>query len=725
MLRSTTVAMLFGRVGAASLAMKMAEIKATAGFDPREPPQHRAVIDVGVYVEHLLDVSIEGHTFDMDFYLTQEWLDGRNFSALFSDENLVEQEEPRSARSARNLFSMSGKTGRPRRLAKVTTTSSETFDPQAGDVVMYYITDTNPQGARYTATIISTGLGVDGNATYMISYEDEAGHPVQRLTYINSLSPMALPARRFVEFGHNDLIWEPDVHITNLHQGMMNTHDQLLRIYDDGHVEFIRLVWARLDMLEKVNIGHPKDRLVLETYIASLSHSTKRINIREHPTMNGLEESLVDKWSAGWDHESHEFHVSDKKPDYAHADPCRQERRSEYVFKLFVSRPSAPDLSSKLKQLPFKATAEPAHLTEVNVGVFFEQLRAVDDKLHEFTSIFYAVYRWRDERNYSILFDDAHFLETEVLVCNAGQHAIRSLDDNGNPIAQEDDPTHHRVRRLSRRLAASSAASGSSSQSGDASGDEETLTRRFVEFGRSEQKLLWQPDLHVVNAKGEPQIHSDLTRLYDDGWVEIIRLQEGVLEMLHPDYVSFPFDSQGLNVEIESTSHSSHRVVLISLEEMIGVEESMLGDWVAGWTFISEDHHVFLRSPDYTHGSACRGETLSRFDFHLVLEREGWKTVEQVLVPCTMLVLISFIAFFIDIKTLIVRISVGCLTFLTMTNWEASTVETFASQEHPVWFIEYFKVMRLILAMTLWQTFFSSFIGEKVSVRLSRDKLTY
>ena len=85
MLRSTTVAMLFGRVGAASLAMAMAEIKATAGFDPREPPQHRTAIDVGVYVEHLLDVSIEEHTFDMDFYLTQEWLDGRNFSALFSD----------------------------------------------------------------------------------------------------------------------------------------------------------------------------------------------------------------------------------------------------------------------------------------------------------------------------------------------------------------------------------------------------------------------------------------------------------------------------------------------------------------------------------------------------------------------------------------------------------------------------------------------------------------
>ena len=353
----------------------------------------------------------------------------------------------------------------------------------------------------------------------------------------------------------------------------------------------------------------------------------------------------------------------------------------------------------------------------------------MDDRLHEFTSIFYTVYRWKDERDYSILFNDENFIETESVVCSEGQHAIRNLDDDGKVYwtVAEDDSADHRLRRLSRRLSASSSgssgssgssavsgSSGSSSVSGSAgsagsasvtgsagsSADSgQTTTRKFVEFGHDERKLLWQPDLHVVNEKGDPQIHSELMRIYEDGWVESIELQEGVLEMLHPDYISFPFDSQGLNVEIESESHSSKRIVLTPLEEMIGVEESLLGDWVAGWTFISEDHHVFLRSPDYTHGSACRGETLSRFDFHLVLEREGWKTVEQVLVPCTVLVLISFIAFFIDIKTLMPRIAVGFLTFLTMTNWEASTVETFASQEHPVWFIEFFKMMRLIVAM--------------------------
>ena len=70
---------------------------------------------------------------------------------------------------------------------------------------------------------------------------------------------------------------------------------------------------------------------MLETHIASLSHSTERITIHEHPTMNGLESLLTDKWSAGWKYERYHYSVSDKEPDYAHADPCRQERHRAMV----------------------------------------------------------------------------------------------------------------------------------------------------------------------------------------------------------------------------------------------------------------------------------------------------------------------------------------------------------------------------------------------------------
>ena len=55
-------------------------------------------------------------------------------------------------------------------------------------------------------------------------------------------------------------------------------------------------MWAKFDMHEAIKVSHPKDTLMLEVHIASLSHSTKRITIHEHPTMNGLELSLVNKW---------------------------------------------------------------------------------------------------------------------------------------------------------------------------------------------------------------------------------------------------------------------------------------------------------------------------------------------------------------------------------------------------------------------------------------------
>ena len=398
-------------------------------------------------------VSIEKHTFDMDFYLTEEWKDGRNYSALFADENLVELEpdsceEQRTARSARNLLStkrnIDGQERRPvRRLVLEAEISFEgEFNPGKGDVVKYF---NEHAGTTYTATIKSLSTDADGKVIYNIEYTDEAGFPLNRPTFLETLSSMPQPARRFVEFGHDEikLIWEPDVHITNLHKDML-VHEEVpaprlqphlpvlqshnsparaplqsaLRHHllshspppsavrscsacvtdchielgtraesrrsaallipcsplalsdEDGHVEFIRFVWAKFDMHEQPVIGkrvlskrlrsatqpplaghpsvshtlalqpshtwfhavlphrltrleslpytthenrtlsqhhfsytfshagHPVDTLMLEIHISSLSHSTKRITIHKHPTMNGLEESLVDKWCA-------------------------------------------------------------------------------------------------------------------------------------------------------------------------------------------------------------------------------------------------------------------------------------------------------------------------------------------------------------------------------------------------------------------------------------------
>ena len=80
----------------------------------------------------------------------------------------------------------------------------------------------------YTATIMEIIEEDDGTKKYKIEYVDETEHSVQRTTGIDALSAMPQPARKFVEFGHDELklIWKPDVHITNLHMDM-NVHEEV------------------------------------------------------------------------------------------------------------------------------------------------------------------------------------------------------------------------------------------------------------------------------------------------------------------------------------------------------------------------------------------------------------------------------------------------------------------------------------------------------------------
>lgn len=120
--------------------------------------------------------------------------------------------------------------------------------------------------------------------------------------------------------------------------------------------------------------------------------------------------------------------------------------------------------------------------------------------------------------------------QEENVICSEGQHEIRSLDEDGNSLDAE-----HRIRRLSRQLessrrragaspsASSSAGSETDGSNGSSGGpetpanmQEDSGLRKFVEFGHDERKLLWAPDLHVVNQKGEAQIHSELMRMYED-----------------------------------------------------------------------------------------------------------------------------------------------------------------------------------------------------------------
>ena len=70
---------------AAALSLGMTNLRDSGEFDPKERPFHIKTTDVNEEVsmyhllEHLLDVSMEEHTFGMDFYFAREWMDNRNY----------------------------------------------------------------------------------------------------------------------------------------------------------------------------------------------------------------------------------------------------------------------------------------------------------------------------------------------------------------------------------------------------------------------------------------------------------------------------------------------------------------------------------------------------------------------------------------------------------------------------------------------------------------------
>lgn len=105
----------------------------------------------------------------------------------------------------------------------------------------------------------------------------------------------------------------------------------------------------------------------------------------------------------------------------------------------------------------------------------------------------------------------------------------------------------------------------------------------------------------------------------------------------------------------------------------------------------------------------------------MTLDREYMALIEDVLLPAAVMVFVSCIAMFIKITSLPPRVTIGFVTFLTLANWEASLSRKFVSQDHPVWFTEFFKLCRLTVAASLFQTGTSYVLSEKVSGRLSRE----
>mmetsp|Transcript_88364 Transcript_88364/g.274682 ORF Transcript_88364/g.274682 Transcript_88364/m.274682 type:complete len:536 (+) Transcript_88364:71-1678(+) len=157
-------------------------------------------------------------------------------------------------------------------------------------------------------------------------------------------SPMG-PGRRFLELDGNSgvALYQPDLHIRNLRLdgSSPRSHSRTTRLYEDGTVERLEFIYAKLELVHPNYAAYPFDRHTLTVQVESLEHSSKRVVLTPLPEFSGLELALTAEWP-GWSpvEGSVRFETHEVAPDYTHmqGNEHRCERRSRYHLDVEVKR---------------------------------------------------------------------------------------------------------------------------------------------------------------------------------------------------------------------------------------------------------------------------------------------------------------------------------------------------------------------------------------------------
>jgi cation transporter family protein len=172
-------------------------------------------------------------------------------------------------------------------------------------------------------------------------------------------------------------------------------------------------------------------------------------------------------------------------------------------------------------------------------------------------------------------------------------------------------------------------------------------------------KRLWRPDLFIANdvesRRHDFSVTNAFTRIYPDG--NVLSSERVTVRARCPmDLKSFPFDTQTCNLRMASYGHTERDVVFTWKKEdpvQISSRITMPRYELSGY------------STDYCNSRTNTGVySCIRVDFTLVRDRNYWFL--QVFIPCTMMVIISYLAFWLEPQNVVARLLIGLSSLLVM-----------------------------------------------------------
>ncbi|XP_003783992.1 gamma-aminobutyric acid receptor subunit rho-3 [Otolemur garnettii] len=212
-----------------------------------------------------------------------------------------------------------------------------------------------------------------------------------------------------------------------------------------------------------------------------------------------------------------------------------------------------------------------------------------------------------------------------------------------------------------------------------------STTNKSMTFDHRLIQKIWVPDIFFVHSKRsfihDTTMENIMLRVYPDGNI-LFSLRITVSAMCFMDFSRFPLDTQNCSLELESYAYN---------------EEDLMLYWKQGNKSLNTEEHISLSQFFVEEFSASSGFAFysstgwyNRLFINFVLRRHIFFFVLQTYFPAMLMVMLSWVSFWIDRRAVPARVSLGITTVLTM-----STITTSVSASMPQ--VSYVKAVDVYL----------------------------
>ncbi|XP_053399987.1 glycine receptor subunit alpha-3-like isoform X2 [Mercenaria mercenaria] len=222
---------------------------------------------------------------------------------------------------------------------------------------------------------------------------------------------------------------------------------------------------------------------------------------------------------------------------------------------------------------------------------------------------------------------------------------------------------------------------------------------------------LWLPDVYIINEKEsdyhEVTVPNKMAHLYPNGTVQYSAKVTGTFSCLM--YLKkYPFDTQVCHLEMESYGHSTETLKFYWSNEAVSMSKGIEfpNFWLANISIYEcEKTYYSVLYP-------CIGVkfTMRRnYEFHIL----------HIYLPSILIVILSWLNFWLDCTAVPARITLGLLTVLTMTTQTSNSMENMSH-------VSYLKAIDVYIAVCLTFVFMGlvEFAYVNVLTRAERKETT-